>query len=215
LLATGNWSSQEIRPTKALVVLASVATATAGFRWGTAASHPPPRAQEPRAPRASRLEGHSKKKLTDHGVCLINFRGTNQPQNICFLTFFFSYVLRRFSVSKGSSKTVNTINTRFFFLKQKVHVEKFFREISQKIDKNFDVSFSSTYFVTFFAFSGVTERWEFKNTTKNVLQKKSCQNILKRQKIQNRFFSILFYHVLGRFSVRGVQKHDEKSPQKI
>jgi hypothetical protein len=30
---------------------------------------------------------------------------------------------------------------------QKVHVKTFFRENSQKIDKNFDVSFSSTFFV--------------------------------------------------------------------
>jgi hypothetical protein len=36
----------------------------------------------------------------------------------------------------------------------------------------------------------------------------------KRQKIQNRFFLDLFYHVFGRFSVRGVQKHDKKISQK-
>jgi hypothetical protein len=34
-------------------------------------------------------KGHSKKKVTDPYVYLINFRGTNQPQNIIFLHFFF------------------------------------------------------------------------------------------------------------------------------
>jgi hypothetical protein len=30
------------------------------------------------------------------------------------------------------------------------------------------------------------------------------------EKSKTDFFSILFYHVFGRFSVRGVQKHDKK-----
>jgi hypothetical protein len=30
------------------------------------------------------------------------------------------------------------------------------------------------------------------------------------KKSQTDFFSIFFYHVFGRFSVRGVQKHDKK-----
>jgi hypothetical protein len=61
--------------------------------------------------------GALKKTLTDLDVCLINFRGTNQPQNICFLDFF----LVRFwaFLSKGSSKT------RFKKCKT-VHVENFF-----------------------------------------------------------------------------------------
>jgi hypothetical protein len=43
----------------------------------------------------------------------------------------------------------------------------------------------------FIAFSGVSQRWEFKNTTKNVLQKKSCREAFtkNRPKTQNRFFS--------------------------
>jgi hypothetical protein len=35
-----------------------------------------------------------------------------------------------------------------------------------------------------------------------------------RRKIQNQFLSI-FYHVFGRFSVRGVQKHDKQNIEKI
>jgi hypothetical protein len=63
----------------------------------------------------------------------------------------------------------------------------------------------------FIAFSGVSQRWEFKNTTKNVLQKKSCRKgfTKNRPKIQNRLFLDFVYHVFGRFSVRGVQKHNK------
>jgi hypothetical protein len=53
---------------------------------------------------------------------------------------------------------------------QKVHVKNFFRENSQKIDEHFDVVFPRFLFC-FIAFSGVSLRWEFKYTTKNVLQK--------------------------------------------
>jgi hypothetical protein len=49
---------------------------------------------------------------------------------------------------------------------QKVHVENF----SQNFDKNFRCQFFLDFFC-FIAFSGVSQRWEFKNTTKNVLQK--------------------------------------------
>jgi hypothetical protein len=34
-------------------------------------------------------KGHSKKKVTDLDVYLVNFRGTNQPLNYFFLHFFF------------------------------------------------------------------------------------------------------------------------------
>jgi hypothetical protein len=69
-------------------------------------------------------------------------------------------------------------------IEQKVHGENFFRENSQKIDKNFEVSFPSTFF-GFIAFEGVTERWEFKNTTKNGLQKKSCRKFLTKKSTKN------------------------------
>jgi hypothetical protein len=38
-------------------------------------------------------QGALKKKVTDPCVYLLNFRGTNQPQNIIFLDFFFSTFL--------------------------------------------------------------------------------------------------------------------------
>jgi hypothetical protein len=47
-----------------------------------------------------------------------------------------------------------------------------------------------------------------KNRVETFLQK-------NRPKVQNRFFfSILFGHVFGRFSVRGVQKHDKNIEEK-
>jgi hypothetical protein len=49
--------------------------------------------------------------------------------------------------------------------------------------------------------------------------KKSCRKVFTfytkiDKKIPNRFFLDFFYHVFGRFSVRGVQKHDIKASQK-
>jgi hypothetical protein len=107
----------------------------------------------------------------------------------------------------GVSRQGEFKNTTKFFL-QKVHVENF----SQNFDKTFDVSFSSTIFC-FIAFLGVSQRWELKNTTKNVVQKKSCRKFFTKKSTKNpkptlsRFF---FYHVSGRFSMRGGQKHDKK-----
>jgi hypothetical protein len=87
------------------------------------------------------------------------------------------------------------------------------RKLFPKFQKvHFDVSFSSTFFC-FIAFSGVSQRWEFKNTTKNVLQKKSCRKVFPKNSTKNpkpTFSRIFFYHVFGRFSMRGVQKHDKK-----
>jgi hypothetical protein len=85
---------------------------------------------------------------------------------------------------------------------QKVHVERF----SQKNRQNFRCQFFRDFFLI--AFSGLSPRWEFKNTQKEFLQK-------NRPKIQNRFFLDFFYHVFGRFSVRGVQKHDKTNIGKI
>jgi hypothetical protein len=44
--------------------------------------------------------------------------------------------------------------------------------MSKTFPKKIDVSFPSTFL--FYLVSGVSQRWEFKNTKKNVLQKKSC-----------------------------------------
>jgi hypothetical protein len=51
------------------------------------------------------------------------------------------------------------------------------------------------------------KRFYKKNRVEKFLQK-------IRPKIQNRFFLGFFYHVFGRFSVRGVQKHDKKISKK-
>jgi hypothetical protein len=122
------------------------------------------------------------------------------PPTFFFLAFFFSAFL-------GVSRQGEFKNTIKIFL-QKVHVENF--------SKNFDKKFRCQFFLDFFcfiAFSGVSQRWEYKNTTKNVLQKKSCRKVFTKNSTKNpkpTFSRNLFYHVFGRFSVRGVQKHDKK-----
>jgi hypothetical protein len=81
--------------------------------------------------------------------------------------------------------------------------------------------FRCQFFLDFFfpiAFSGVFQLREFKNTTKNVLQKKSCRKAFYKkfdQKSKTDFFSIFFNHVFGRFSMRGFQKHDKKISKQI
>jgi hypothetical protein len=89
-----------------------------------------------------------------------------------------------------------------------------------KKNQKFRQKFRCQFFLDFFcfiAFSGGFQRWEFKNTTKNVLQKKSCRKVFYQkidQKSKTDFFSNLFNHVFGRFSMRGVQKHDKKISEK-
>jgi hypothetical protein len=52
-------------------------------------------------------------------------------------------------------------------------------------------------------------QWESKSTTKNFLQTNRVEKLnQKPTKLQNRFFLHFFNHVFGRFSVRGVQKHN-------
>jgi hypothetical protein len=116
------------------------------------------------------------------------------------LAFFFSTFL-------GVSRQGEFKNTIKIFL-QKVHVENF----SQNFDKKSRWQFFLDFFC-FIAFSGVSQRWEFKNTTKNVLRKKSCRKNFTNNSTKNpkpTFSRKDFYHVFGRFSMRGVQKHDKK-----
>jgi hypothetical protein len=53
----------------------------------------------------------------------------------------------------------------------------------------------------FIVFSGVSQRWEFRNTTKNVLQNKSCRKVFTKKSTKNskplfsRFFFITFLGV--------------------
>jgi hypothetical protein len=65
----------------------------------------------------------------------------------------------------------------------------------------------------FYRGSGVSQRWEFKNTTRNVLQKNRVEKLLQkiRTKIQNRFFLDFF---LSRFWAF-LGEESSKTPQKI
>jgi hypothetical protein len=72
-----------------------------------------------------------------------------------------------------------------------------------------------TRFFCVIAFSGVSQRWEFKSTTKKVLQKNRVEKFYKKstRKSETDFLDF-FNHVFGRFSARGSQKHDLKSRKK-
>jgi hypothetical protein len=63
---------------------------------------------------------------------------------------------------------------------------------------------------------GVSRQGEFKNTKKRFAKKHRVEKFLQkiRPKIQNRIFVDFFYHVLGRFSVRGVQNTITKISKK-
>jgi hypothetical protein len=113
-----------------------------------------------------------------------------------------------FSTFLGVSRQGEFENTITIFW-QKIRVENFFQ--------NFDKTIRCQFFLDFFcfiAFSGVFQRWEFKNTRKNALQKKSCRKVFTKNLTKSPkpiFFSKNFCHVFGRFSVRGVQKYDKKN----
>jgi hypothetical protein len=96
----------------------------------------------------------------------------------------------------------------------KAHVKNF----PQKIDK---ISMSvSPRFFRFYRIFGCFSGWQLKDTTKNVLQKIASKSFNKKieQKTKDKRFKTVFfliylphYHVFGRFSVRGVQKHHQKN----
>jgi hypothetical protein len=162
---------------------------------------------EPRGPAAWALKrrrrgrGALKKKLTDLGVCSINSDEPTNPKIFCFLTF----VLVRFwaFLSKGSSKTrLKKLQTAKSPCRKPF--PRKFSENRQKLRCQFFLNFFGFIKLTFIAFSGVTWRWEFKNTTKNVLQKTSCRKVFTKKSTKNPkpIFPRLFYHVFGRFSVR-------------
>jgi hypothetical protein len=88
---------------------------------------------------------------------------------------------------------------------------KLFRENSQKTDKIFDISFSSTFFVLGASCDGSSKALQ-KTFFKQIVSKSFSKKSTKKPKTD--FFSILFYHVFGRFSVRGVQKHDKQISKK-
>jgi hypothetical protein len=148
-----------------------------------------------------RTEGPPKKS-TDPPVHLLNPRPTHPPADFFCLDFRFLVRFWAF-LGEGSSKTPHK------YL-QKVQLSKTF---SKKIDKNFDVSFSSIFFVLsrFRVFlSDGSSKTQQKTFCERNLVKTIYQKIDKKPKID--FLSIFFYHVFGRFSVRGVQS--SKTPQK-
>ena len=83
------------------------------------------------------------------------------------------------------------------------------KTFSKILTKNFDVSFSSTFlFCRVFGWISLPEVLRKKAVSKS-FSKKSTKNP-KPTSSRN-----LFYHVFGRFSMRGVQKHDKKNIKKI
>jgi hypothetical protein len=90
------------------------------------------------------------------------------------------------------------------------------KTFAQNNPRNFDVSFSSASLVFgSIAFSGVSQRWEFENTTKSVYKKVVPKSFYKKidkksPNLQtlgpNRFFLGFGFHVLRHFLVRGGAK---------
>jgi hypothetical protein len=83
------------------------------------------------------------------------------------------------------ANTNNTgIQTRHKNVFAKVHVKSLFKKIDriQKLRCQFSLDFFG-----FIAFSDVSQRWEFKNTTKNSSQKNGVEKVLQksRQKVQS------------------------------
>jgi hypothetical protein len=89
------------------------------------------------------------------------------------------------------------------------------KKFSEQIDKIFDVSFSSTTFLFFFAFSGCFLSDEHSKTLKKKCKKIVSNSFFKQidKKSKTDCFSISLSH-FGHFSVRGVQKHDKKTDKK-
>jgi hypothetical protein len=121
-----------------------------------------------------------------------------------FLTFFFSTFL-------GVSRQGEFKNTIKIFL-QKVHVENFF----QNLDKIFDVSFSSTFFVLsrfrVFLSDGSSKPLQKTFCKKNRVEKFLQKN---RPKIQNRLFLEFFLSRFWAFLDEGSSKTRLKNIDKI
>jgi hypothetical protein len=105
-----------------------------------------------------------------------------------------------FSTFLGVSRQGEFKNTIQIFL-QKVHVESF----SQKNRQAFRCQFSHD----FFCLSRVFLRDGSSKTLQKRFAKKSCRKAFTKNSTKNSqlLFLDFFYHVFGRFSVRGVQKH--------
>jgi hypothetical protein len=83
------------------------------------------------------------------------------------------------------------------------------------MSKKFDVIFPSIFFVLSRLRVFLSDGSKKKHThTKNVLQKNRVEKLIlkktpQKPKSKTGFFSVFVYHVFGRFSVKGVQKHDK------
>jgi hypothetical protein len=138
------------------------------------------------APSAIGHRGEGPPKKTDGPPCTFDKSQTHPPTiRLFFLVRFWGFI------GKGSSKTPH-----------KYFCKKSMSTAAPKTNRQkFDVNFSLTF--CFIAFSGVSQRWEFKNTTKNVLQKKSCRKVFTKNSKKNpkpifsRFCFITFLGVLG------------------
>jgi hypothetical protein len=88
------------------------------------------------------------------------------------------------------------------------------KTFAEKINQNFDVRFSSTFFVL--SRSRVFLSDESSKTPqdhKKHFAKTSCRKFFTKKstkKSKTEFFSIYFNHIFGRFSVREVQSRDKK-----
>jgi hypothetical protein len=105
-------------------------------------------------------------------------------------------------LSKGSAK--NDLNKL-----QKAHVENFFREDSQKIDKIFDVSFSSTFwFYCVFRCYLVLGDGSSKALPKTFYQNNRVEKAFTKKltKIQNRFFLNFLLSRFWAFLGEGISK---------
>jgi hypothetical protein len=121
-------------------------------------------------------KGHSKKKVTDPCVYLINFRGTDQPQNIIFFTFFFSTFL---GVSRGG-EFKNTIKNKC----KKSMSKTFSKKILRKSTK-FSMSLFTRLFLFYRVFRcflaiGVHKHYKKRFT------KKSCRKVFTKNRQKNR-----------------------------
>jgi hypothetical protein len=90
------------------------------------------------------------------------------------------------------------------------------KEFSNKSTKNSMAVFPRLF--CFIAVSGVSPRWEFKNTTKNVLQNKSCREVFTKSSTKNPkpiFFPLIllsrFWAFLGEESSKTPLKKYQKN----
>jgi hypothetical protein len=102
----------------------------------------------------------------------------------------------------GGFPVIRRVQKHHRYVLQKLLVENLSRQNRQKfrcqtfpdkIDKNFDASSPSTSCL-FYRVFGCSQRWEFKHTTKNVLQK-IVSKVLPKKSTKNPtdFFSVFFY----------------------